>query len=439
MSYLEKWTQNLDLEKNGLSHMVDGNIRRYRTSSARISVKDSDGKPVEGAHIKVEQVSHAFRFGCNAFMAGGFETPEKNAEYEKLFGRVFNQAVIPFYWRDDEPEPGKWRFEKDSPFIYRRPPAESMLEFCARTKTEPKGHNLVWQNPSVGLPEWWPEDKRVCQNLIDHRIRLIASRYADRIPVWDVTNEVIGADGIEKMPRDFDVKAFRLASELFPGNHLILNDFACYFDGKYHAESTALYQQALRIAEAGGRIDGIGMQFHLFVEKEKLEHRTDRMLNAEYMLRMLMVYSQLNHTIHVSEVTVPSYDGAPEFLEAQAKMVESLYKLWFSMEKVGSIVWWNLIDGYAFIDPKNPSWNENSFGGGLLKKNFSPKPAFDTVERLINREWKTRVSGETDCGGNFEFRGFHGTYRVTVGKSGASSEHIMELKKSSPFITIRLK
>jgi len=204
-------------------------------------------------------------------MADDFETPEKNQEYERIFREVFNQAVVPFYWRDDEPEPGKWRFEKDSPYIYRRPPAEVTLDFCRRTGAEPKGHNLIWQNPSIGLPKWWSDDKRLCQILIDKRIKLLASRYAEQIPVWDVTNEVTDAGGIGKMPKDFDLKAYQLAAQEFPYNHLIINDYACFFDGKYHREASALYQQVLRITEAGGRIDGIGMQYHLFKRKMSLK------------------------------------------------------------------------------------------------------------------------------------------------------------------------
>lgn len=52
MGYKEKWMANLDLDKNGLSKLVEDNIQRYRTSTARIKVRDKDGKPVKGANIK---------------------------------------------------------------------------------------------------------------------------------------------------------------------------------------------------------------------------------------------------------------------------------------------------------------------------------------------------------------------------------------------------
>jgi len=95
------------------------------------------------------------------------------------------------------------------------------------------------------------------------------------------------------------------------------------------------------------------------------------------------------------------------------------------VENIGSIVWWNLVDGYAFVNPENPSWNEDYYGGGLLRKDFTPKPAFEVVNRLINKEWKTNV---TD-----------GEYKITVEKNGFVSEHTVKLSKTSPFIHIQLK
>jgi len=82
------------------------------------------------------------------------------------------------------------------------------------------------------------------------------------------------------------------------------------------------------------------------------------MLNAEFMLDMLQVYSGLGKTIHVSEITVTSYDGTPEMLEAQAQMTEALFKLWFSVEnKRGEYRFYRLVEpgGWVcFRQPRKP-------------------------------------------------------------------------------------
>ena len=75
---MEKWLERLDLDKNGLSSVVEGNIRKYRKGDFRLSVKDQKDLPVSGAKITVSQVGHDFKFGSNAFMAGGFGTERRN-------------------------------------------------------------------------------------------------------------------------------------------------------------------------------------------------------------------------------------------------------------------------------------------------------------------------------------------------------------------------
>lgn len=114
MSYTMECLKKLDLDKLGLSEVVSQNIKRNRMSSVQIKVTDKDGNPVNGAEISVNQTDSEFKFGCNAFMVNQFENEEDNDTYTEKFEKVFNQAVVPFYWRDDEPERGKYRFEKGS-------------------------------------------------------------------------------------------------------------------------------------------------------------------------------------------------------------------------------------------------------------------------------------------------------------------------------------
>lgn len=427
MKMTEKWLEKLDLKANGLDEEVRANIERNRKGSVVLNIKGENGEALSGAEVEVEQKSHAFKFGCNAFLAGGFDSEEKNQAYEELFGALFNQTVIPFYWKDDEPERGKRRFYREAPYIYRRNNPEYMLDFCKRTGTEPKGHNMVWQNPMIGLPDWFPEDKEEAQKVIDERIHILSEKYGDRVPVWDVTNEVTAAPGFEKMPPEFDTKAYLLADKLFPKNHLIINDYNCFFNN-FEEENSALYQEIVKILKAGGRIDGIGMQYHLFMKKEDLEQFTGTNLNARYMMYMLSVYERLNRDIHVSEITVPSYESTEELLEAQARMTENLYRIWFGMKKVKSIVWWNFIDGYAYA---RPDWDENYYGGGLVQKDFKVKPAYKVLEHLIKEEWHTKKKCVTDEWGRISFNGFFGEYELRIKKGGSESVRTWKLTEDS--------
>ncbi len=44
---------------------------------------------------------------------------------------------------------------------------------------------------------------------------------------------------------------------------------------------------------------------------------------------------------------------------------------------------------------------------------MEPKPSFYALDKLINHEWKTRLTTKVDKNGNVNFRGFKGCYRMS--------------------------
>jgi hypothetical protein len=86
-----------------------------------------------------------------------------------------------------------------------------------------------------------------------------------------------------------------------------------------------------------------------------------------------------------------------------ANRVADLYTLCFSHPAVCGIVWRGFWDGEA-----------DAAGGGLLRANFAPRPAFRYLHKLIRTVWHSRASSETDQQGRFRFRGFLGDYRVAA-------------------------
>ena len=45
---------------------------------------------------------------------------------------------------------------------------------------------------------------------------------------------------------------------------------------------------------------------------------------------------------------------------------------------------------------------------------MSPKPAYNTLKRLIKEEWHTEGTNKTDSNGWIEFEGYFGTYNLTI-------------------------
>jgi hypothetical protein len=86
-----------------------------------------------------------------------------------------------------------------------------------------------------------------------------------------------------------------------------------------------------------------------------------------------------------------------------ADRVAALYTICFAHPSVRAIIWSGFRDGESGVD-----------GGGLLRTDFAPKPAFRFLHKLIASVWHSRAVGVTDADGRFRFRGFFGDYRVGV-------------------------
>ena len=89
----------------------------------------------------------------------------------------------------------------------------------------------------------------------------------------------------------------------------------------------------------------------------------------------------------------------------QAIALRNLYRMWFSIENMMGITWWNVVDDCGA--PGEPSMS------GLFTRDMKPKPAFFAMNDLINGEWKTNTVRRADADGNVKFRGFKGLYEIS--------------------------
>ncbi|MGM9609670.1 MAG: hypothetical protein ACI3XE_05565, partial [Eubacteriales bacterium] len=136
--------------------------------------------------------------------------------------------------------------------------------------------------------------------------------------------------------------------------------------------------------------------------------------------------------LQVTEMTIPAYSLSPEDEEVQAEILERVYPMFFSQKNMEAVVYWNVVDGYAAFAPMGDmTVGENTFAGGLLRFDMTEKPAWKTLDRLINKEWHTSLSLSVP-GNMTSFRGFYGDYRVKVTtENGRVSEHTISLTPES--------
>ena len=390
-------------------------IERYRKGNGRITVTDKNGEPIVNAKIKLTQTSHEFRFGANLFMLDELETEEKNEKYKQYFAELFNMATLPFYWEDLEPERENPRYAKDSKKVYRRPSPDLCIEFCKEHGIEPREHALAYE---WFFPKWlYDASVEEVKREFERRCAEISERYADKIPTIEVTNEMENYEGRTKFydEPDYVEWCFKMAEKYFPHNQLCINEWSglCWEDRCRPTDKYYAYIEANKLK--GARIDAIGMQYHLFNKLEDEYRATRKMLNPDSLYKHMDLYSKFERPLQITEVTVPAYSWEKEDEEIQAEIIEKLYTIWFSHPNVDQIIYWNLVDGYAFgAVPGDMAVGENYYHGGLLRFDLSPKPAYFIIKDLLQKKWHTETELVTDENGTAEFRGFYGDYCANV-------------------------
>lgn len=417
------WLQDATEQKEFLDTVVKENIEKYRKGDCKFRFTDENGNILANKKVKINQISHDFKYGANILMLDEFENDELNKKYREEFKKHFNLATVPFYWDALEPEEGKLRFDKNSPKIYRRPAPDLCLEYCEENGIDAKLHCLVYDK---FIPEWLPRDNmEKMEELYEKRIKEIAKRYKGKLYEFEVINEV----GLEREweykskiseKRDVVEWSFNMARKYLPDETLVINEGGSpiYFLGSddYRSAYFMLCDLALK---NGASIDKIGLQHHTFTgstskteeEYEKAVMQKINKFNPKFILRALDIISELNLPLEITEVTIPTFGFDKEDEILQADLLEVLYTTFFSHKNVNEVVYWNLPDGCAYeID----GWNENNVKGGLFKKDMSPKESAKRLHYLFNEKWHTDLELETDENGCVNFRGFYGNYVAEI-------------------------
>lgn len=436
MGRLETVLKPFEDAKEWAQQRIDAGIEKNRKADNCIEVVDSQGNPVHDVHVRYVLKRHSFWHGANCFMLDELETPEKNEKYKELFAAIFNQATLPFYWNDLEPEKGKPRFAKDSPKIYRRPAPDLCLEYCDAHGIIPKLHCLNYDQWS---PMWLPmHDVPEVKRQLERRIAEIAKRYGDKIHCMEVINETLCGF------KDFDYRhstdffweddliswSFDTARRYLPKNELVINEATKRAWDVSRGERSWYAASILDAIRRGAKIDTIGMQYHMFHRLEDENELTLPYYDPKYLFGTMDFYDQHFHMpLQVTEVTIPAYSNSAEDEELQARVIDNLYSIWFSHPAMEAVTYWNLVDGYAAFAPQGDMSNgENYYYGGLVRFDFTPKPAYYMMQELFKHRWHTQDSAKTDENGSAIMRGFKGEYEIVLEKNNRRFTHVCKLE-----------
>jgi GH35 family endo-1,4-beta-xylanase len=387
---------------------ANARIEKHRKADATVRVVDASGNPVAGAKVAVEQTRHAFLFGSNIFMWGRLPDERLEAAYRDRFAALLNYATQGFYWTSYERRRGEPIHEH----------TEQVARWCREHGIATKGHPLAW---NMGDPARLPDDLEEIRRLQMARIDDCVSRFAGLIDRWDVVNEATHFDREEFLKRrapkhsamwqkvgrmEFTRQCFTHARKAGPEAILLINDY----------RTDPAYERVIeQLVDADGKpmYDVIGIQSHMHGgawPTGKIWEVCER-------------FARFGVPLHFTETTVLSGDrkwegrrgqpwaSTPEGEAYQAEHVVRFYTMLFSHPAVEAITWWDFSDLHAW----------KGAPAGFLRKDMTPKPAYDELLKRIKGEWWTRTTAETGADGTAAFRGFLGDYEVTVSVEGEES------------------
>jgi len=187
-------------------------------------------------------------------------------------------------------------------------------------------------------------------------------------------------------------------------------------------------------------VDIIGLQMHFISESIWKSTLIGEVYTPDRIFNILDLFSRFNLPIHITEYSNPAYPEGKIGEENQAFLAENFYKLLFSYPNVEAITWWNIVDKTApILIPSDNPWESSYDLGGLVNRDFSPKPSYIALDRLINKEWKTNLSF-TEKLNNKRFKCFYGNYKITCQVNGKKiTKEIMLSKKGTSTQTIIIK
>lgn len=396
-------TSAAELSEADILGQADARIEQHRKVDVVLRLIGPDGTPLaEGTRMRIEQTRHAFLFGSNIFLLGRSGDEKLDAAYERHFADVFNFATLGFYWWNYEPARGKPRFAD----------TERVLRWCGEHQIACKGHPLAWNWVD---PRWLPKDPAEAMRLQLERIGDCVGRFKGTIHSWDVVNEATHYDRDEPRRQapiltqaiaDMGVPAylkaaFAAARQADPSAGLIIND--------YRTDPEFIEKVLKRLVDADGRplYDIIGIQCH--------QH--GRAWSARETWEICERFAGFGKPLHFTEATLVSgspernrrgerrdepWESTAEGERRQAEEVARFYTVLFSHPSVEAITWWDFSDRGAW----------QGAPAGFLRKDMTPKPAYDALKALIKTKWWTRAEAVVGANGQAQFRGFAGAYEV---------------------------
>ncbi len=364
-------------------------IENIRKGDLAIQVNDAEGRPVEGAIVKVRMKRHAFAFGTAIQSAriAGDDSPD-NLRYRAIIEKYFNKVVF----ENDLKWPA-WVGGKDAGNVGRGQILRTLDWFGARSIAV-RGHVMVWPSWRY-TPEFIKplaaEPYKLRAAVLDHIVDQTAA-LGPRLAEWDVINESYAHhDLIDILGREAMADWFRAAHTGAPAVRLFYNDYTMFSGEGPGSPSQHFYDTIRFLIDQGAPIGGIGEQGHFGGSPPppmKVLATFDR-------------FAAFGLPIQISEFDIDTSDE-----DLQVAYTRDFLTAAFSHPAVTGVMSWGFWAG-SHWKPRAAFWS----------KDWSLRPNGKVFLDLIQNEWWTNAELKTDAVGRAVVRGFCGDYEITITSS----------------------
>lgn len=353
---------------------ANARIEQIRKRDVRLQITDSNGLAVAGAVIAVKQTKNRFAFG--SAINGNISNPQ----YASFFKTNFAWAVM-----ENE---SKWYANEPSRSNVTYTAANVITNFCRTNGITLRGHCLFWAVDST-VQSWVTNlsnaDLRVH---LTNRLNSAVNHFKGTFGQWDVNNEMLHGNFFgNRLGNGINSWMFQYAHSLDPTLQLFVNDYNVVSGG----ETEAYKLQIQNLIASNAPVGGVGVQGHFgsTINPALTETRLDSL-------------AEVGLPIWITE-----YDSLNTNETVRADNLEMLYRIAFSKQAVDGILMWGFWAG--------SHWRGSN--AAIVNLDWTLNEAGRRYQSLL-AEWTTITNGVSDAVGGFAFRGFHGSYAVTITPPG---------------------
>lgn len=399
---------------------LDPLIEKTRKGNFSITFA-GDQAVIPRAEIGYQLTRLQFDLGA-VFYRAHINKPESDPDRQQYLDRLnqyFNAIMLHTHWGAMEPERGH---HNDEPFL-------AMCQWCLERGKRPLASNIFYGTVGYAeadpdeawrtfiIPKWVRAlDKEELEEAMKARLHHVLTIFDGKITDFILFNELLGPCGSVMDYYDtvlgFPTLAlyFKQAKEISPKGNFYLNEYDIE-----NGKKLPQYLQLVRsLLNAGAPVGGIGLQGHFF---------GDSIPSNDELWQRLDALAAFNLPIRINEFGLRATDE-----HQYAEDLRRFYSLCFAHPAVVGVNRWGAWDPEMW--PRNASPRE----APLWRKDWTPTPAGQVYEHLVTKEWTTAGSGQVDSENQLKFRGFFGSYRITVGQS----HYTVELSPKKTQATIQV-